>query len=290
MNNKELWNDTIREIDVSEIIYNVARLCQEANFDLGDDVLRTLNLAVKQEKSEIARDVLRQIIENAEIAKNERLPICQDCGIAVFFVYLGQNVHIIGGDINDAINEGVRIGYLEGYLRKSIVKDPLERINTGDNTPAIVHYRIVPGDKIRIAFMPKGAGSENVGALKMLNPSDGIDGIKKFVIKCVETAGPNPCPPISVGIGIGGNFEKAAIMAKEALLRPMGQRNPEKQIAELETELLEKINSLGIGPSGYGGLMTALTVNIETYACHIGSLPVAVNINCHAARHKETII
>ncbi len=287
---KELQDKAIREIDVSEIIYSVAKLCQEANFDLGEDILQSLNLALEKEESEIAKNVLRQIIENAKIAKEERLPICQDCGIAVFFVYLGQNVHIIGGDINSAINEGVRIGYLEGYLRKSMVKDPLERINTGDNTPAIVHYRIVPGDKIKIAFMPKGAGSENVSALKMLNPADGVDGIKKFVLDCVESAGPNPCPPISVGVGIGGNFEKAAIMAKEVLLRPMGQRNPEKHIAELEIELLEKINSSGIGPSGYGGITTALTVNIETYSCHIGSLPIAVNINCHAARHKEIII
>lgn len=287
MNNK---GKTIREINVSEIIYNVAKLCQEANFDLGDDILNSLNFALEKETSEIAKDVLRQIIDNAEIAKSEKIPICQDCGIAVLFVYLGQNIHIIGGDINDAINEGVRIGYLDGYLRKSIVKDPLIRINTGDNTPAIVHYRIVPGNKLRIAFMPKGAGSENVSALKILNPSDGIEGIKKFVIKCVEDAGPNPCPPISVGIGIGGTFEKAAIMAKEVLLRPIGQKNPDKHIALLETELLEKINSLGIGPSGYGGVTTALTVNIETYACHIGSLPIAVNINCHAARHKEVLI
>ncbi len=286
----ELKDKVIREINASEITYNVAKLCQEANFDLSDNILHALYLALDNETSEVAKDVLRQIIENAEIAKNERLPICQDCGVAVLFVYLGQNVHVTGGDINEAINEGVRIGYLEGYLRKSMVQDPLLRINTGDNTPAIVHYRIVPGDRIRIAFMPKGAGSENVSVLKMLNPNDGAEGIKNFVIKCVQDAGPNPCPPISVGVGIGGTFEKAAIMAKEALLRPIGQKNSKEHIALLETELLEKINSLGIGPSGYGGKTTALTVNIETYACHIGSLPVAVNINCHAARHKEISI
>ena len=210
--------------------------------------------------------------------------------VTVFFIEIGQDVHVIGGDINEAINEGVRIGYGEGYLRKSMVASPLRRVNTGDNTPPVVHFKIVPGDKIRIVCAPKGAGSENMSAIRMLTPSDGINGIKKFVLECVEKAGPNPCPPIIVGVGIGGTFEKSAIMAKEALLRPIGQLSDDKDVASLERELLQEINSLGIGPSGFGGVTTALAVNIETYPCHIGSLPVAVNINCHAARHKEIVM
>jgi fumarate hydratase subunit alpha len=280
----------MKEIQSTEITKHVARLCQEANFDLGDDVLTALQKAITLETSPIAIDVLNQIIKNARIAREDRVPMCQDCGVAVLFIELGQDVHVVGSDINEAINEGVRIGYGEGYLRKSMVANPLRRVNTGDNTPPVVYFKIVPGDKVRIIFAPKGAGSENMSAIKMLTPSDGVSGIKKFVIECVEKAGPNPCPPIIVGVGIGGTFEKSAIMAKEALLRPIGQFSKDEDVASLERELLHDVNLLGIGPSGFGGTTTALAVNIETYPCHIGSLPVAVNINCHAARHKESII
>jgi len=279
----------MKEIQSTEITNQVAKLCQEANFDLGEDVILALEKAIKAESSSVAIDVLNQIIENAGIAKAERVPICQDCGVAVFFVEIGQNIHIVG-DINQAIEEGVRVGYQEGYLRKSMVKSPLKRINTGNNTPPVVHYRVVTGDKLRIIFAPKGAGSENMSMLRMLTPSDGVEGIKKFVIECIQKAGPNPCPPIVVGIGIGGTFEKAAIMSKEALLRPIGQLDSDDDVASLEHELLQEVNALGIGASGFGGKTTALAVHIETYPCHIGSLPVAVNINCHAARHKEIII
>jgi fumarate hydratase subunit alpha len=280
----------MKEIQSKEITNNVAKLCQEANFDLGDDVLFALHKAIQAETSPLAIDVLNQIVENAKIAKDERIPICQDCGVAVLFVEIGQNVHIIGEDINSAITEGVKIGYRDGYLRKSLVAHPLKRINTGDNTPPIIHYKMVPGDNIRIICAPKGAGSENMSAIKMLTPSDGVIGIKNFVVECVRNAGPNPCPPIVVGVGIGGTFEKCAIMAKEALIRPIGQSNEDKDTASLERELLELINALDIGPSGFGGRTTALAVHIETFPCHIGSLPVAVNINCHASRHKEVIL
>jgi len=280
----------MREIQTSEITDHVARICREANFDLGVDVLQALDEAMECETLPMARYVLEQIKENASIASAERVPMCQDCGVAVFFVELGQDVHIVGGGISDAINEGVRRGYREGYLRKSIVASPLERVNTGDNTPAVIHFQIVPGDRLRIVFVPKGAGSENMSALRMLKPADGIAGIKQFVLDCVAEAGANPCPPVIVGVGIGGTFEKAAVMAKEALMRPVGQSNPDTDVSSLERELLREINSLGIGPAGFGGSTTALAVNIETYPCHIGSLPVAVNINCHAARHKEIVI
>lgn len=280
----------MREIQTSEITDRVAEICQEANFDLGADVLQALEEAMERETLSIARYVLGQIKENASIANAERVPMCQDCGVAVFFVELGQDVHIVGGDINDAINEGVRRGYREGYLRKSIVASPLKRVNAGDNTPAVIHFQIVPGDRLKIVFAPKGAGSENMSALRMLKPADGIAEIKRFVLDCVEAAGPNPCPPVIVGVGIGGTFEKAAIMAKKVLMRPIGQSNPDSGVSSLERELLREINSLGIGPAGFGGSTTALAVNIETYPCHIGSLPVAVNINCHAARHKEIVI
>jgi len=280
----------MRNIQASEISHKVAELCQEANFDLGEDVLQALNRAIERETFPLAKDVLGQIIENAAIAREERVPMCQDCGVAVFFVELGQDVHISGGDITQAIDEGVRVGYRDGYLRKSMVASPINRVNTGDNTPAIIHFRIVPGDRLRIIFAPKGAGSENMSALGMLKPADGVSGIKNFVVECVREAGSNPCPPIIVGVGIGGTFEKAAIMAKEALLRPIGPNSTSKEIASLEVDLLQEINSLGIGPAGFGGITTALAVNIEAFPCHIGSLPVAVNINCHAARHKEILI
>jgi len=280
----------MKEIQSIEITNSVAKLCKEANFELGDDVLCALHKAVQIERSPIAIDVLNQIIENARIAKEEQVPICQDCGVAVLFVEIGQDVHIVGDDINSAISEGVRIGYKEGYLRKSIVKHPLKRINTGDNTPPVVHYKMVSGENIRIIFAPKGAGSENMSVIKMLTPSDGVSGVKNFVVECVKNAGPNPCPPIIVGVGIGGTFEKCAIMAKEALLRPIGQFNHDEDTKALECELLNMINSLNIGPGGFGGRTTALAVHIETFPCHIGSLPVAVNINCHASRHKEIIL
>ncbi len=279
----------MKQIQSTEITNQVAKLCQEANFDLGEDVIIALKKAIEAESSPIAIDVLNQIIENAGIAKAERVPICQDCGVAVFFIEIGQDVHVVG-DINKAIEEGVRLGYQEGYLRKSMVKSPLRRVNTGDNTPPVVHYRIVSGDKLRIIFAPKGAGSENMSMLRMLTPSDGVEGIRKFVLECVQKAGPNPCPPIIVGVGIGGTFEKAAIMAKEALLRPIGQLSSDDDVASLERELLRDVNSLGIGASGFGGKTTALAVHIKTYPCHIGSLPVAVNMNCHAARHKEIVM
>lgn len=281
----------MKEIRTSQITMKVARMCREANFDLGDDVLKALCEAERRETEERAKYVLQQIRENAKIASKERVPMCQDCGMAVFFVEIGQDVHIVGGDITDAINEGVRRGYIKGYLRKSMVASPLpERVNTEDNTPAIIHFQIVPGDKLKLTFAPKGIGSENMSALIMLKPADGVCGVKKFVRKCVKKAGPNPCPPITVGVGIGGTFEKAAIMAKSALLRPIGENNPDADIAVIEKDLLHEINLLGMGPSGLGGVTTALAVNIETFACHIGGLPVAVNINCHAARHKEVVI
>ncbi len=280
----------MKQIQSKEITNSVAKLCQEANFDLGDDVLSALHKAIQAETSPIAIDVLNQIIENAKIAKDEQVPICQDCGVAVLFVEIGQDVHIIGEDINSAITEGVKIGYRDGYLRKSLVRHPLKRINTGDNTPPVIHYKMVPGDNIRIICTPKGAGSENMSAIKMLTPSDSVIGIKNFVVECVKNAGPNPCPPIVVGVGIGGTFEKCAIMAKESLIRPIGQPSEDEDTASLERELLDLINALDIGPSGFGGRTTALAVHIETFPCHIGSLPVAVNINCHASRHKEVIL
>ena len=280
----------MREIQASEITDHVARICQEANFDLGEDVLQALKEAMERETSPVARHVLKQIGENSTIASSERVPMCQDCGVAVFFVELGQNAHIVGGDISDAIQNGVRRGYSDGHLRKSMVASPLRRINTWDNTPPVIHFQIVPGDGLRIVFAPKGAGSENMSALKMLKPADGIPGIKRFVLESVSQAGPNPCPPVIVGVGIGGTFEKAAIMAKSALMRPIGMSSPDPQVSSLEGELLREVNSLGIGPAGFGGLTTALAVNIETYPCHIGSLPVAVNLNCHAARHKEVVL
>ena len=280
----------MREIQASIIIERVACMCKKANFDLGEDVLEALQAALDKEELDRAQDVLKQIIKNADIASEDRVPICQDCGVAVFFVEIGQDVHVIGGDISDAINEGVRQGYDKGYLRKSMVKCPLRRGNTKDNTPAVIHYQIAPGDKLRITFAPKGAGSENMSKLGMLTPAQGIGGVKDFVVKCVDEAGPNPCPPIIVGVGIGGTFEKAALIAKQALMRPIEDSNPDEYIASLEQSILKEVNDLGIGPAGFGGLTTALAVKIETYPCHIGSLPVAVNLNCHAARHKEVVI
>ncbi len=277
----------MRELDVREITAAVRRLAVEANTDLPSDVIEAFRRFREAEKSPNGRDVLEQLLENARIAREDRLPLCQDTGFAVVFVDLGQEVHLTGGDLYAAVDEGVRQGYREGYLRKSIVADPLRRTNTGDNTPAVVHLRMVPGDRVRITFAPKGGGSENMSGIAMLKPADGVEGVKRFVIDRVREAGPNPCPPTIVGVGIGGTFEVAALLAKRAALRPVGDRSPDPFYAALEEELLAEVNRLGIGPAGMGGTTTSLDVHIETYPCHIASLPVAVNIQCHSARHKE---
>ncbi len=256
---------------------------------MGNDVMESFKQSYEKEVSLTGKEILQQLVENAEIACEEKVPMCQDTGYAVIFVELGQDVRIEGGDFYEAINEGVRRGYTEGYLRKSIVSHPLERKNTGDNTPAVIHTKIVPGDNLRIIVAPKGGGSENMSAFKMLRPADGIEGVKDFVIDTVRKAGPNPCPPVVVGVGVGGTFEKSAQLAKEALLRELGEKSKHPDIAKLEEELFEEINKLGIGPQGLGGRTTALAVHVEIYAAHIASLPVAVNLNCHAARHKEVV-
>lgn len=274
----------MREIDSSLISEVVARLCIDANYHLPPDMKKQIISSSKEESWETASIILDQIIENFNIADENLQPICQDTGLACVFLSIGQDVHI-KGNLEDAVNEGVRKGYSKGYLRKSVVSDPLKRVNTGDNTPAMIYYDICPGDKIKITVAPKGFGSENMSQIKMLKPSDGIEGVKDFVIKVVEDAGPNPCPPIVVGVGIGGTFDKAAYLAKKALMRPVDQRNSELFYAELEEELLEKINALGIGPQGFGGKTTALAVNIEKFPTHIAGLPVAININCHVTRH-----
>lgn len=274
----------MREIDSSLISEVVARLCIDANYHLPPDMKKQIISSSKEESWETASIILDQIIENFNIADENLQPICQDTGLACVFLSIGQDVHI-KGNLEEAVNEGVRKGYSQGYLRKSVVSDPLNRVNTGDNTPAMIYYDICPGDKIKITVAPKGFGSENMSQIKMLKPSDGIDGVKDFVIKVVEDAGPNPCPPIVVGVGIGGTFDKAAYLAKKALMRPVNQRNSEDFYAELEEELLKKINALGIGPQGFGGRTTALAVNIEKFPTHIAGLPVAVNINCHVTRH-----
>lgn len=277
----------MREINVSTITSAIKDLCINANYYLDQDIKDRLTEAQDKETFPIAKEMLNKIILNADIAKNEQRPMCQDTGMACIFVELGQEVHIAGGSLEDAINEGVRQGYTEGYLRKSVVKDPLDRVNTKDNTPAIIYYNIVPGDKLKITVAPKGFGSENMSAIKMLKPADGVEGVKDFIIETVKKAGPNPCPPIVVGVGLGGTFDRAANLAKKALIRPTAERNANPMYADLEKELLEKINALGIGPQGFGGRTTALAVNIEYYATHIAGLPVAVNINCHATRHTE---
>ena len=274
----------MREIDSALITEVVARLCIDANYHLPPDMKKQIISSSKEESWETASIILDQIIENFNIADENLQPICQDTGLACVFLSIGQDLHI-NGNLEDAVNEGVRKGYSKGYLRKSVVSDPLNRVNTGDNTPAMIYYDICPGDKLKITVAPKGFGSENMSQIKMLKPSDGIEGVKDFVIKVVEDAGPNPCPPIVVGVGIGGTFDKAAYLAKKALMRPVDQRNSEDFYAELEEELLEKINALGIGPQGFGGRTTALAVNIEKFPTHIAGLPVAVNINCHVTRH-----
>ncbi|SET71049.1 fumarase, class I alpha subunit [Natronincola peptidivorans] len=277
----------MRDIHVSKVTETVKKLCIDANYYLTDDIRERLEEARAQEKFPIANNILDILIKNADIASNEERPMCQDTGMAVVFLEIGQEVHIVGGSLEEAVNEGVRQGYIEGYLRKSVVADPIERINTNDNTPAIIYYTITSGDSFKITVAPKGFGSENMSQIKMLKPADGVEGIKEFVLQVVKDAGPNPCPPIVVGIGIGGTFDKAALLAKKALLRSTNERNHHPFYAELENQLLTEINALGIGPQGFGGRTTALAVNIETYATHIAGLPVAVNINCHATRHGE---
>ncbi|WMJ78748.1 MULTISPECIES: fumarate hydratase [unclassified Sedimentibacter] len=281
----------MREINVEEITKLVERLCIESNYYLPQDVKKALEHALDKEESPLAMDILKDILKNQEIARTNNVPICQDTGLAVIFLELGQEVRLVGGDLSEAIDEGVRRGYKNGFLRKSAVNDPfMVRKNTGDNTPAIVHTKIVPGEKVKIILAPKGGGSENMSALAMLKPSDGVKGIKKFVIDSVEKAGSNPCPPIIVGIGIGGTIEKTTLIAKQALLRTVGEHNSNPQVAKLEEELLEEINNLGIGPQGFGGRSTALAVHIETFPAHIASMPVAINIQCHVARHQEAIL
>ena len=280
----------MKTIKYEDIVSVVSGLCQEANYYLEEDVLEAIKKSREQEDSPLGLSILDQLIENARIAREERLPMCQDTGFAVFFVEVGQDLRIDGGVMEDAINEGVRQGYTEGYLRKSIVGHPLERKNTGDNTPAIVYTSLVAGDKLKITIAPKGGGSENMSGVRMLKPAQGVEGVKNFVVETVDKAGSNPCPPIVVGVGIGGTMEKAALLAKQALLRPLDRRHDDPSIAALEEELLEQINKLGIGPQGLGGRTTALAVNVEIFPAHIASLPVAVNINCHSARHKSIIL
>ncbi|MBR6793307.1 MAG: fumarate hydratase [Clostridia bacterium] len=279
----------MRTIEASKITETVKRLCIEANCHLTSDLKNCICSFHEKETWPQAKEILERIIENYEIADEKNQPVCQDTGVACVFLKVGQDVHI-EGDVTEAVNEGVRQGYGEGYLRKSVVRDPLDRVNTGDNTPAMLYVELVPGDKLEITVAPKGFGSENMSKIAMLRPSDGLQGVKDFVKKTVEEAGPNPCPPIVVGVGIGGTFDKAAYLAKKALLRPVDQRNAAPFYAELEEQLLEEINALGIGPQGFGGLTTALAVNIEQYPTHIAGLPVAVNINCHVTRHKTEVL
>ena len=280
----------MRELDVSVVRDAVARLCVAANTRLPEDVKKAIDEFRSKEDWAIAKGVLENIVENYKIADSENVPICQDTGMACVFLEVGQEVHFVGGGLYDAVNEGVRRGYTEGYLRKSVVADPIRRGNTGANTPAVVYTDIVPGDKVKITVGPKGFGSENMSAIKMLKPSDGLEGIKKFILETGEAAGPNPCPPMVVGVGIGGTFDKAAYLAKKALMRPLDVRNPDSNYAELEIELLEQINALGIGPQGFGGLTTALGLNIEVMPTHIAGMPCAVNIGCHATRHATEVL
>ena len=279
----------MREIQASRITETVSRLCIEANTHLPGDMKRRIQDCRECETWPVAREILDQIVENYEIADAQNVPICQDTGMACVFLEIGQEVYV-NGSIEEAVHEGVREGYKKGYRRKSVVRDPLDRVNTGDNTPAMIYYDMVPGDRIKITVAPKGFGSENMSQIKMLRPSDGVEGVKDFVLKVVSDAGPNPCPPIVVGVGVGGTFDKAALLAKKALMRSVDERNPEEFYASLEQELLEKINALGIGPQGFGGRTTALAVNIEKMPTHIAGLPVAVNINCHVTRHKMEVL
>lgn len=280
----------MRSINTGEIVKNIKEMSMEANYKLASDVNKRIMDACEKETSQTGKQVLKQIRENLYIAENELIPICQDTGITIVFVKIGQDVHIEGGFLEDAINEGIRLGYCEGYLRKSVVSDPIIRKNTMDNTPGVIHYEIVPGDKLEITVVPKGFGSENMSRIYMLKPADGLEGIKKAVLETVKLAGPNACPPIVVGVGIGGSFEKCAVLAKKALIRNLDEPSSKPHIRKLEEELLDEINNLGIGPAGLGGKITALGVKIETYPTHIAGLPVAVNISCHVNRHVTRIL
>jgi fumarate hydratase subunit alpha len=282
-------NAAIREISTEQIIGAIKSMCVESNTILGDDVIRAIHRAHDKEESEVGKDILNQFLENARISREEGIPLCQDTGLAVVFVTLGQDVHLVGGSLAEAVNEGVRQGYRKGYLRKSSL-DPIRRENFGDNTPAIIHVELVPGNTLKLSVATKGFGAENMSGVVLLPPSAGVDGVKKVVVERVEKAGANACPPMIVGVGLGGNLEKSAIIAKKALLRPIGQRHSDPQVADFEQALLEAINRLGIGPQGLGGRVTALAVHIETYPTHIGSLPVAVNLQCHCHRHKERVL
>ena len=280
----------MKYLDLTRVTDAVEKMCMDANFYLGSDVLDSLREISKTEVSPVGKNILNQIVTNHELAKENQVPMCQDTGIVVVFLEIGTKVHV-DGDIYEAINEGIRRGYENGYLRKSVVKDPLDRINTKDNTPGIIHTKLIPGsDKVKIIVAPKGGGSENMSAIRMLKPADGIEGIKKFVVETIKNAGGNPCPPIIIGVGIGGSFEKSALLAKEALMRDVNDSSENPINAKLEKELLELVNKTGVGPMGLGGRNTAIAVKVETYPCHIASLPVAININCHAARHKEIVL
>jgi fumarate hydratase subunit alpha len=280
-----------RTVQTSEVTEKVKQLCMSASWDLDDDLINALKEGLRIEESPTGKQILEQILENARISRETKLPSCQDTGFAIIFLEIGQDVCLEGGDLTEAVYEGVRQGYGEAYLRKSIVDDPaIDRKNTRDNTPAVIHTEIVNGDRVKIVLAAKGGGSENMSGVAMLKPADGIEGVRKFVVERVKKAGGNPCPPIIVGVGIGGTFEKCALLAKKALLRPLGSHHPDKRYAAFETELLREINASGIGPQGLGGRVTALAVHVETFPCHIASLPAAVNINCHASRHKEAII
>ncbi len=281
----------MRQIDVGEVTPVIKELCMAANYYLGEDVINKIKEFLDKEESETAKEVLKILLENYTLAAQDKMPICQDTGIAMVFVELGQDVHLVGGDFYTAINEGVRQGYSEGYLRKSIVADPvINRVNTTDNTPAIIYTDIVPGDALKITVAPKGGGSENMSEVKMMKAADGLDGVMDFVVDRVKRSGGNPCPPIIVGVGLGGNFEQSALLAKRSLLRSLDEPNPDQMWQEVEETLLEKINDLGIGPQGFGGRTTALAVNVCAKPCHIASMPVAVNIQCHAARHKSATL
>lgn len=277
----------MREVNVDKVTENIKEMCIEANHFLTDDMKKVFKNAVVSEKSPLGKQVLNQLNENLDIAANDMIPICQDTGMAVVFINVGQDVHFTGGNITDAINEGVRQGYVEGFLRKSVVNDPIIRENTKDNTPSVIHYNIVPGDKVDITVAPKGFGSENMSRVFMLKPADGIEGVKDAILTAVKDAGPNACPPMVIGVGIGGTFEKCALLAKKALTRNVEEESPVPYVRELEKEMLEKINKLGIGPGGLGGTQTALAINIETYPTHIAGLPVAVNMCCHVNRHAH---
>lgn len=280
----------MREVNVDKVTENIKEMCIEANHFLTDDMKKVFKNAVVSEESPLGKQVLNQLNENLDIAANDMIPICQDTGMAVVFINVGQDVHFTNGNITDAINEGVRQGYVDGYLRKSVVNDPIIRENTKDNTPAVIHYNIVPGDKVDITVAPKGFGSENMSRIFMLKPADGIEGVKNAILTAVKDAGPNACPPMVVGVGIGGTFEKCALLAKKALTRNVEEESPVEYVRELEREMLDKINRLGIGPGGLGGKQTALAINIETYPTHIAGLPVAVNICCHVNRHSHRVI